>query len=436
MKDEIVSEPNADFIWRTCEDEHLPENKKRGVVKIAGYVFFGFLHPGDFARELKDALQLNPQAAEVIAKAVNERVFNPIKDDLSRSYAPVPHEDEEETEAETIAPKSFEDLRKPSSVGNIEAENVQVGLPPKTPPLSTNRYDSPKIQIELSPSKAPGAVSVPSPFIKPVAPPAPPPSAGAPPLPPIKSATAPISSAPKVAEDGEPLPKMLHEEMTLKPLKPPANFNLSAMMPKSLDAKNNKESAPPKPAVLELGTAPQKPPQMPSSLAADSKNPAVKPSDAKPAVRIVHYTESSTTLPKNPSLSSGGNREIQELTATPPSPASSPSAPFGGGSSPKPSMTPVWPLPADMPNKSFVSPPVGAPKPPTPMFPTPPTPPATSMPFQNPPAPRMNDVAFQPPPITAPPLPNRPSPPVVSRIEPPPQPNRWPSPPPPTPPRL
>ena len=83
LREALFSETNSDFLWKTCEDEHLPEEKINVVAKVMGYVLLGFIHPEDVARELKERLNLDPKSAKTIEDALKGRIFTPLAADLS-----------------------------------------------------------------------------------------------------------------------------------------------------------------------------------------------------------------------------------------------------------------------------------------------------------------------------------------------------------------
>jgi hypothetical protein len=55
----LFAQANTDFIEKTCESEHIPEEKQGDIAGIAGYVLMGFLHPEDLAAEYRDELNID-----------------------------------------------------------------------------------------------------------------------------------------------------------------------------------------------------------------------------------------------------------------------------------------------------------------------------------------------------------------------------------------
>ncbi len=326
IREALISEPNNQFIWKTCETEHLSPEKLSEILRIAGLVLMGFIHAGDFAQELKESLDLNPQIATSIAKVVNERIFSPLKDDLEKIYEP----------PSAIAPKAFvleikpaappplikAESPKPLAVSEFDRLNITkpaVPLPPKpfTPSpsgrSSTDFTKAPSAQVELSlPGKPP---VIPKPEIRTSVPP----------------------------------PIIIHEEPSVSPLKSAQEFKIDVPQPKLSEIKLNMA---PRPAVLEFGAS-QPPVAKPSdttrgkppvptparqnfsdggSLVRPSSPPAtinqsqtVRPNSPpvkEEKVRVVHYTELKTPL-------DGGKNSLPQppLPPKPPSPPMAPKLP-------------------------------------------------------------------------------------------------------------
>jgi len=88
LRDALCSETNSDFIWKTCGDEHIPDEKIYSVARIAGYVLMGFVHPDDASKEIQDATGIDSRIADPIASAVNARIFTPLRQSIDDIYEP------------------------------------------------------------------------------------------------------------------------------------------------------------------------------------------------------------------------------------------------------------------------------------------------------------------------------------------------------------
>ena len=88
MRGVLFSERNSDILWRTCEAEHIPEEKAATIVHVAGFVFLGFIHPEEVAGEIQSRTGLDQRIAKTIADALNLQIFTPLKPTLDNLYAP------------------------------------------------------------------------------------------------------------------------------------------------------------------------------------------------------------------------------------------------------------------------------------------------------------------------------------------------------------
>ncbi|MBI4087650.1 MAG: hypothetical protein HY434_02360 [Candidatus Liptonbacteria bacterium] len=267
LKEALYSDVHSDFLWRTCEAEHVPKEKIYRVAAIAGYVLLGFIHAGDFAQELKDALGLDIQIATSIANAVNERVFKPLLADLEKIYEP----------PSAFAPVMISKTEPLKPVTEIK--------PPLLPAAKTAEpfAPSPSMPPVINRAEKPPAPLTPS--ISPVPP-----------------------GKPAVPSPGTPPPMILHEEPVSAPLK--KEFRLEMPQPKLSEIKLKTEAT--KPAVLEFGPSTSNRQQVTSN---------------KEQVRVVHYTESKTPFGAAQDKPSGAapsfakategkpGREIKEITA-------------------------------------------------------------------------------------------------------------------------
>ncbi|MEK7634622.1 MAG: hypothetical protein AAB396_01920 [Patescibacteria group bacterium] len=107
LREAIFSERNADILWSVCGDQHLPDDKIRNIASLTGDVLMGFTYPDDLAKEIKEALALNPIIIDSIIKEVNNKIFAPIRSEINKALA-LPILTEEEIEAEEAAEKAKE----------------------------------------------------------------------------------------------------------------------------------------------------------------------------------------------------------------------------------------------------------------------------------------------------------------------------------------
>ncbi len=89
IRELVFSDVAADFIDKTCQEEHLPKEKISDVSRVTGYVLYGFIHPEDLPKELANELQIDSRVATAIAQKINDRIFTPLGSLIDNLYAPI-----------------------------------------------------------------------------------------------------------------------------------------------------------------------------------------------------------------------------------------------------------------------------------------------------------------------------------------------------------
>ena len=328
LREALYSEINSDFLWSTCEREHIPNEKIHEIAKASGYVLLGFLHPEDIAQDIAERARINPQLANTIQDALIRRVFSPLKEDLDKVYQPISKSE--------IGPKMMQDISAaPAPARSVPARAPSAAVPPApvASPLQSTGWSktsaaAPVVTLQPSakspaPAPAKSAFDRPASQLSPMQKPAPamPSSMGE------FERRAAVQSAPtttnKAPASVVPPPVIIHEVANTKPLQSSSDFHLTpaASSGINLNAGATKPPAPIRPAVLEFGGA------------TTPKPPVTAPAPAP--TRVVHYSEYKPEA----------GRSVTEISAPKPTPTPAPA--------PKPAPAPT---PASAP----------APKPPEP----------------------------------------------------------------------
>ncbi|MFA5098811.1 MAG: hypothetical protein WC461_01150 [Candidatus Paceibacterota bacterium] len=154
LKTAIFSDYNAEILWRVCENQHLAEDKIQKIAELAGEVLMGFIHPEDFASEIREALNINAEIADAIAVEINRKIFSQFKNDLEKIYQPSPSEKEETEEGQTSPTLDLRNKTEESSFKIVEDENkidlsVKKGMEPvveKVVPVENVAFTVKKIE--------------------------------------------------------------------------------------------------------------------------------------------------------------------------------------------------------------------------------------------------------------------------------------------------
>ena len=153
LRTALFSPTNSDFVWKLCESEHIPEQKRYDVAGIAGYVLLGFLHPEDLAAELRDALKIDIRVATTIADAINKRIFAPLRQDIDKVYEPILGV----APAPMVGPKILQEIAAPVPVG-ARAPMPSGGTPPRLPLERGGMGTSAPIPVAPLPTAPPPAI--------------------------------------------------------------------------------------------------------------------------------------------------------------------------------------------------------------------------------------------------------------------------------------
>ena len=86
LKEAIFSEETADNIYNISTKNKIEEDKISEIAKYVGFVLFGILPAENFQEILGKELEIGKEAAENIAKEINQLIFHPVKPFLQQLY--------------------------------------------------------------------------------------------------------------------------------------------------------------------------------------------------------------------------------------------------------------------------------------------------------------------------------------------------------------
>ena len=335
----------------------MPDEKIHAVARIAGYVYMGFLHPGDMAEELKEETNLDLKTCNAISAALDARVFAPLRSDIDKIYQPL-------SGGFAAGPKIIQDIGPAPMVPAPTSTRPMPVVPaiplksPASPPTSAApTAPAPVSKLsetgwsKLTPESPVARISqtsappMPAVAAKPIVPP---PSAapqkpaeplarpgideferlrmqaeqkarGAPAPAPVGAPAASQAATPQGPQSSQgPAPLIIHEDASFKTQQKAPDFHVP-VPPEQFSMKKPPSSPMVKPAVLELGGANAAPPA--AVAAAAPKIPSTP--------RVVHYTEYKPPVGGSRIPAPQGPRQITEVTASfkPPVPPTPPASP-------------------------------------------------------------------------------------------------------------
>ncbi|MDE2019654.1 MAG: hypothetical protein KGJ13_04915 [Patescibacteria group bacterium] len=134
LQDAVFSEQTAEIIAATLEKFHISEERGDQIPVLVGWVLLGFLHAEDLADEIAAAAMIPKPLAKEVADSLSNKIFEPLRADLSKFHAPVPNP----MEAAFAAPKI---------VGATEAPKIISGTTfTATPGSQKNVMIGPRIE--------------------------------------------------------------------------------------------------------------------------------------------------------------------------------------------------------------------------------------------------------------------------------------------------
>jgi hypothetical protein len=252
LKDAGFSIQNVQIIRRIGEENHLSYDKVLIISELVGYILFGFIHPEDLAKEIRESLNLNPEIANSIADEIDRKIFAPIRIDLEKVYAP-PSEEEvldlrTKTEEKPQEPAVKVELPISGEVRPPEVKPQYLEVEPPEIKEPKKEVQLPKVEISEKPPAVSPSVEV---------------AAG--------------EAEPPVVSEAEPF--IIHKEAEFKPLSETKKSlgGLFGFLKKK--GERLEEKAEPARAQVEIGDK--------SLKTEPSKITKTEP----PKVRVVHYTE-------------------------------------------------------------------------------------------------------------------------------------------------
>ena len=278
LKEAGFSPFNTKVIYQVGGEQHLTDDKILKISELVGYVLFGFIHPEDLAKEIKNEIGLNQPIAEAIAAEIDRKIFAPVRTDLEKVYAP-PSEQILDLR-EKIAEKPAEE--KPT--GPVAAAPAAPVTAPPAPAEATAVVEEPKI---VSVEEKPKPEEIQPPKIE------------------------PVQEPPAVAE-AEPF--IIHKEAEFKPVSETKKSlgGLFSFLKKKEEGEKSKEE--PVKAQVKIGGKP---------LEAEPQK-VTKPVEP-PKIKVVHYTQFQPAASPFPTeVKSPENLPVAEEKPQPPQPTPSP----------------------------------------------------------------------------------------------------------------
>ena len=110
----IFSEESADAVDVASKENGISKKNTGEIASVAGLVLLGFLRISDVAQELQERTGLDVNICKKISASLENKIFNSIRADLEKIYAP-------------------------ADSGPVKLEEIKSGIPPKPISETTNQ---------------------------------------------------------------------------------------------------------------------------------------------------------------------------------------------------------------------------------------------------------------------------------------------------------
>ncbi len=86
LREILVSDAATNTLWLIGENHHLSEERIRTVAGVVGYIFLGFVHVEDLAREIAGEASIDRRLADDIAKEIQLKILSPVIPEIQQLY--------------------------------------------------------------------------------------------------------------------------------------------------------------------------------------------------------------------------------------------------------------------------------------------------------------------------------------------------------------
>jgi len=122
LREVLASPAYGETVFQVAENHHLNEIKSEKLMKLAGYVIFGFIHPEELDDKIVEDLDIDKKASKEISEELDRKIFSQFREEILDIYSPVSENS-----------MQVESIKKPESE-NKEFGNIQVTQKEKTKP--------------------------------------------------------------------------------------------------------------------------------------------------------------------------------------------------------------------------------------------------------------------------------------------------------------
>ncbi len=89
LREVLYSPAYGETVFQIARDYHLDERKSEIMVKLVGFVLYGFIHPEELDEKMMEEVDIDKKTAEEISDKLNKKIFDQFRKEISEIYSPV-----------------------------------------------------------------------------------------------------------------------------------------------------------------------------------------------------------------------------------------------------------------------------------------------------------------------------------------------------------
>jgi hypothetical protein len=126
LREVLYSPAYGETVFQIAKDYHLDERKSEIVVRLVGFVLYGFIHPEELDEKMVEEIDIDKNTAEEISDKLNKKIFDQFRKEISEIYSPV---SEDSMQVESIKKPSPSSKPKKPFLEEEETEVDEDNLP-------------------------------------------------------------------------------------------------------------------------------------------------------------------------------------------------------------------------------------------------------------------------------------------------------------------
>jgi len=89
LREVLYSQAYAETIIQIARTHHLNDRKAGITARLAGFVIYGFVHPEELGKKIKEEIDIDIKTADEIAEEIDRKIFSQFRKEIFKIYSPI-----------------------------------------------------------------------------------------------------------------------------------------------------------------------------------------------------------------------------------------------------------------------------------------------------------------------------------------------------------